>query len=136
VSGPQAAGGFLGSGGTVQETETTIISPTGQAQVGDFEGGGTSQQLTGVSVSGRRSQLTLTDQGAVAAALGFARDVSTGQRGLLEDFSNRVSHTSDQVAAAYASSRELAGAVKARDVIVAVLGAGVLIVALFAFRRR
>lgn len=125
-----------------KETTNTVSTEasTGQSQTGDVQG--VSQNLTGITLASG-ANLSLLDQGAIGGALdvvkqvlGFAEDTSQRSGDLYHDLSDRVAKTTDQVAGAFTSSKELQGAVNAQQLMLAALGAAVLIVGFIVFRKR
>ena len=124
----------------IKDKKTTntayTTSSTGQAQVGDVEG--VSQNLTGVTL-GEGASLSLLDQGSIArafdfaaSALGFAEAGNNRQADAFKTLSNEVSETTDRVARAFETAT---GSVNAERILLAVLGAAVIGVGFYAFRR-
>lgn len=134
-----AGGGFFGGGGhsSQVDTTTTTAASTSQAQAS----GDASNVYSGLTVQG--GNLELLDQGAIAGALelarvslGFAKSTQDSSAMGYQDLSKHVSEQSAQVADAFKSSKELAGAVNAQQLILAVIAAAVVVTAFIAFRVR
>lgn len=102
MSGPFAGGGFFGSGGKTQvsDTKTETRAATGQSYADHG-----SQSISGFQLQDNAS-VTLTDQGAVASAFAVIGDLVKGA------YKNSSDATSAAVSA-FQSAQEHAGAVNA-----------------------